>query len=131
MIVRHLEEAKTSVRRVTADHWESIRLVLKDDDIGFSFHVTTMFGGTETTMQYRNHVECVYCFGGRGELVSLDDGSRYPLTAGSLYVLDKHDRHMVCAQTDVKMICVFTPALHGHEVHGADGSYPLEAENVL
>jgi L-ectoine synthase len=131
MIVRQLEDARKTGRRVTADHWESIRLVLKDDNIGFSFHITTMFGGTETTMRYRNHIECVYCFEGRGDLVSLTDGRQYPVTAGSLYVLDKHDHHMVRAQTDIKMVCVFTPALHGREVHGADGSYPLEAEVVV
>jgi L-ectoine synthase len=128
MIVRNIREAARSDRRVVTDNWESIRLVLGADNAGFSFHVTTMFAGTETTMWYRHHVECVYCTGGDGELISLSDGTSHPLAAGSLYLLDKHDRHTIRAATDLKMICVFAPPLHGREVHAPDGSYPSQHE---
>jgi hypothetical protein len=34
------------------------------------------------------------------------------------------DRHRLRARTRMRLICAFTPALAGGEVHGADGSYP-------
>ena len=48
MIVRHLKEAQTTDRRVVDPHgnWESTRLLLKDDNMGFSFHITTLSLGS-------------------------------------------------------------------------------------
>ena len=40
-----------------------------------------------------------------------------------MYVLDRHDPHIVRAKTDLRLICIFTPALTGHENHDEDGSY--------
>ena len=37
MIVRNLRYAQRTARRVTAKTWESTRLLLKDDGVGFSF----------------------------------------------------------------------------------------------
>lgn len=37
MIVRTLEECRQSERRVVAENWESVRMLLKDDHMGFSF----------------------------------------------------------------------------------------------
>ena len=44
MIVRTLAEANQSNRRVVSPdgNWESTRLLLKDDQMGFSFHITTI-----------------------------------------------------------------------------------------
>ena len=42
-----------------------------------------------------------------------------------MYTLDKHDRHELIATTDLRIVCVFTPALVGEETHDADGSYPV------
>src|SRR3546814_12139387 len=47
MIVRHLNEIRKSDRNVRSDGWASARMLLKDDGMGFSFHVTTMFAGSE------------------------------------------------------------------------------------
>ncbi|WP_278371098.1 ectoine synthase, partial [Thalassospira xiamenensis] len=41
MIVRTLKECEASGRRIVADNWESTRLSLADDGMGFSFHITT------------------------------------------------------------------------------------------
>ena len=49
----------------------------------------------------------------------------YPIGPRSIYALDKHDKHILRAKTDMRLICVFHPALTGEEVHDADGSYPL------
>ena len=63
MIVRTLEECRKTDRRVVAENgnWESVRLSLKDDGMGFSFHITTIYAGTETHICYKNHLETVYC----------------------------------------------------------------------
>ncbi len=40
-------------------------------------------------------------------------------------MLDGHERHRVTAETDLRMICVFTPPVTGEEVHDENGAYPL------
>ena len=130
MIVRHLSEAITSGRRIQSTGWESTRLVLKHDNAGFSFHITTIYRGAELPMHYRNHIESVYCISGSGEIETVADGKIYPIAPGTIYVLDQHDQHILRAETEMVMACVFNPPLHGTEVHDADGVYPLEAEPV-
>lgn len=130
MIVRTLENAKRGNRRVVTSNWESTRLLLKDDAMGFSFHITTIYANTETPMHYQNHLESVYCISGEGEVETLDDGKIYPISPGTIYVLDRNDRHVLRARTDLEMACVFNPPLNGREVHDESGAYPLEAEAV-
>lgn len=130
MIVRTLEEAQKTDRRVVTRNWESVRLLLKGDGMGFSLHVTTIYAGTETEIEYRNHLEAVYCVSGEGEVETAADGVVYPIGPGTIYILDKHDRHLLRAKTELTFVCVFNPPLHGKEVHDADGVYPLEAEAV-
>ena len=96
--------------------------------MGFSFHITTIHAGTETHMEYRNHLEAVYCLEGEGEVECLQDGQVYPISPGTIYALDQHDQHILRAKTEIKFVCVFNPALHGQEVHDSDGSYPLSEE---
>ena len=130
MIVRKLEHAEQTGRRVITEGWESTRLLLKSDNMGFSFHITTIYEGAVLPMHYRNHLESVYCISGRGEVESEDDGNVYPVEPGTIYILDKHDRHILRAFTEMKMACVFNPPLNGREVHDESGAYPLEAEEV-
>ncbi|MFN3610085.1 MAG: ectoine synthase, partial [Hyphomonas sp.] len=42
MIVRDLAKATLTDRRVDSEGWSSVRLLLKDDGMGFSFHITTI-----------------------------------------------------------------------------------------
>lgn len=130
MIVRHLAEAEKSGRRIVSDGWESTRLLLKDDKMGFSFHITTIYQGAELHLHYQNHLESVYCVDGRGSVETVADGKKYEITAGSIYILDKNDKHILRAETEMQMACVFNPPLHGKEVHNADGAYELEAEGI-
>lgn len=131
MIVRTLKQAQKTGRRVVTEGWESTRLLLKNDNMGFSFHITTIYEGAVLPMHYRHHLESVFCISGRGELEVCADGSVYPVEPGTIYVLDKHDEHILRAHTEMEMACVFNPALHGREVHDETGAYPLEAEEVL
>lgn len=132
MIVRNLNEAEQSNRRIVDPHnnWESTRMLLKDDNMGFSFHITTIYAGADFRMHYQNHLESVYCISGEGEVESLEDGKKYPIQAGTLYILDQHDRHILRAFKEMKMACVFNPPLNGTEVHNAEGAYELDADAV-
>lgn len=130
MIVRHLQEAEKSDRRVVSDGWESTRLLLKNDKMGFSFHVTTIYAGANLPMHYKNHLESVYCMSGEGEIEDLATGKVHSISAGTIYILDQHDKHILRAKSEMKMACVFNPPLHGKEVHDASGAYPEEAEAV-
>ncbi len=132
MIVRELAQARDSNRRIVSPdgNWESTRLLLKDDHMGFSFHITTIYKGADFRMHYQNHLESVYCISGKGEVETLDDGKRYPITPGTIYILDKHDRHMLRAFEEMTMACVFNPPLNGKEVHNKDGAYELAAETI-
>lgn len=126
MIVRTLKDAENSDRRVVTKTWESTRMLLKEDNIGFSFHITTIYANTETHIWYQNHLESVYCISGNGEIETLADGKVYPIEAGTLYILDQHDEHVLRGGSeDMKMACVFNPPLKGKEVHDENGVYPL------
>ncbi|WP_444933171.1 ectoine synthase [Microbulbifer sp. JTAC008] len=132
MIVRSLQEAKKSGRRVVSPdgNWESTRLLLKDDEMGFSFHITTIYADADFQMHYQNHLEAVYCISGRGEVETLEDGKKHPIEPGTIYILDKHDRHILRAFEEMTMACVFNPPLNGKEVHNAEGAYELEADKI-
>jgi len=124
MIVRNLDDIVGSERDVHADTWNSRRLLLADEKMGFSMHDTLIHAGTETTMCYENHLEAVYCIEGEGEIQTLPDGPIYEIRPGTMYALDQHDRHCLRARTQLRMVCVFNPPVTGREVHDANGAYP-------
>ncbi len=128
MIVRTRAEILGTDREVRAENnnWVSRRLLLKSDGMGFSFHETIIFKGTETHIHYKNHLEAVYCVGGEGEIEDLATGEIHPIRDGTLYALNAHDDHLLRATTaDLRLICAFNPPLTGREMHDADGVYPL------
>ena len=61
---------------------------------------------------------------GEAEVTDLASGERHQLRPGTVYALDQHDRHTVRVRTDLRLVCVFSPALTGGETHDADGSFP-------
>ncbi len=128
MIVRNLTEAARSERKVVTDGWDSIRMLLKDDGMGFSFHITTMYAGKTLEMHYKNHYEAVFVLNGEGIIQDLGTGETHELRPGVLYVLNEHDRHIVRPRTDIVTACVFNPPVTGKEVHDETGAYPSEAE---
>jgi len=132
MIVRHMKDAEENGRKIISPdgNWDSTRLLLKDDNMGFSFHVTTIYKDADFQMHYQNHLESVFCMSGEGEVETLADGKKYPITPGSIYILDKHDKHVLRAFSEMKMACVFNPPLNGKEVHNAEGAYELTADTI-
>lgn len=127
MIVRQLSDLEGTDRAVVSTTWTSRRLILAHEGMGFSLHDTVMRAGTETTMWYKNHLEAVYCIEGKGTLVDLASGEEHAIAPGTMYALDQHDRHVVRAETDLRMVCVFNPPCTGAEVHDEEGAYPLLA----
>ena len=128
MIVRDLEEARETERMVVSKGWDSTRLLLAGDEMGFSFHITRLHAGTTHEFHYKHHFESVYCISGEGAIEELDTGVVHAIRPGVMYALDQHDRHRVTAKSEMVMACCFNPPVTGTEVHRADGSYaPAEA----
>jgi L-ectoine synthase len=125
MIVRNLQSIQGTDRDVKAKTWESRRLILRDDGVGFSLHDTVLYAGTVTDMWYKNHIEAVYCIEGEATLTDKETGTVYPITPGTMYLLNKHDRHRLEVQKDLRVVCVFNPPCTGQETHDEEGAYPL------
>lgn len=125
MIVRSIDELRNTRNEVNTPNWNSTRLLLAGDKMGFSLHDTIIRAGTETKMWYKNHLEAVYCIEGIGQLEDLETGKIHEILPGMMYALDKHDRHILRGKTDMRMICVFNPPCVGNEVHDKEGAYPL------
>jgi L-ectoine synthase len=124
MIVRTLSETRTSDRNVLGKGWESARLLLRDDGMGFSFHITIMYAGEELHMHYQHHLEAVYVISGEGTIEDLGEGRTHELKPGIMYALNANDRHIVRPRTDLVVACAFNPPVVGNEVHDASGAYP-------
>lgn len=125
MIVRDFNEIVKSERdRVVTDaQWSSVRMLLADDGMGFSFHITFLDAGSEHTFEYKHHFESVYCMQGKGSITDLATGETHQITPGVMYALDQHDRHILRAEEELVMACVFNPPVTGTEMHREDGSY--------
>lgn len=125
MIVRSLDQVKASGGYGEKPGvWSSARYLLKTDNVGFTMTMTTVASGQSIELEYKNHIEANLVIDGRAELTDLGSSQVYQLGPGDMYTLDKHDRHGLTALTDLKLVCVFTPALVGDETHDEDGSYP-------
>ena len=93
MIVRNLEDAREGDRLVKSKGWDSTRLLLAGDEMGFSFHITRIFADSVNTFEYKHHFESVYCISGEGSIEDHATGEVHEIRPGTMYALDKHDRH--------------------------------------
>jgi len=128
MIVRDLEECRKGERLVHSNGWDSTRLLLAGDDMGFSFHITRIHENTSHVFHYKHHFESVYCVSGDGEIEDLATGDVHQIRPGVMYALDKNDKHRLTARSELVMACCFNPPVTGTEVHREDGSYAPAAE---
>ena len=107
--------------------WVSRRMLLKEDNMGFSFHETIIRANTQTHIHYKNHLEAVYCVGGNGKIKDLATNEIHDIKDGVMYALNNNDDHILYGGTeDMRMICVFNPPLKGTEHHDENGVYALE-----
>lgn len=123
MIIRDFHDLKTGPRSVSDARWNSVRMLLADDGMGFSFHITTIEAGSEHTFHYKNHFESVYCISGSGAITDLATGETHQIRPGVMYALNLHDKHTITCTEEMVLACVFNPPVTGKEVHQADGSY--------
>jgi L-ectoine synthase len=115
-----------TARDAAGPGWTSMRLLVKSDGMGFSMTETRVLPGAVLQLEYKHHIEACYCIGGAGTVTELSSGRVHDIGPGVLYAPDRHDRHEVRVPEDgavLHLICVFSPALQGDEVHGPDGSY--------
>ncbi len=114
MIVRKIDD----VEPVEWGNGLSRRFLTASDGMGYTVTDTVVRAGTRSPLEYQNHLEACYCIAGSGLVIDAE-GNEYPIVPGTIYALDKHDPHHLVASPheDLRLVCVFTPALEGHEVH--------------
>ncbi|HET9879746.1 MAG TPA: ectoine synthase [Candidatus Limnocylindria bacterium] len=122
MIVRSIDTVAGTDLDVAGEGWRAVRLLVRDDGLGFSLSETTVEAGAELDLWYKHHQEACFVIEGEAELTERDTGVVHRLGPGSLYA-PEHDRHHVSVRSPLRLVCVFNPALTGHETHDADGSY--------
>jgi len=98
---------------------------------GELFWLPTGWGSRSTTRSSRrapssgftiDQFEANYCIAGHGEVVVV----REQQDLRDLYALDQHNEYILRAiNGDLRLVCVFNPALAGQEKHRADGSHAL------
>lgn len=126
MYIRSLKDVEITDHFVDWGNGTSHRLLTQADGMGFTVCHTVVRKGTQSQLQYRNHLEACYCIGGEGEVEDMD-GNVYPIRVGDIYVLDKHDRHFLrgSKDSDLILVSVFNPPLTGterHDLNNPDGS---------
>ena len=118
MIVRSLDGVAQTEHFVDYGNGTSHRLLTSADEMGFTACHTVVNACTESHSQYSDHSEACYCIARSGG-IGVADGTVYPIKVGTIYALDKHDRHFMRAHEGAGMVLVsvFNPPLSGTEVH--------------
>jgi L-ectoine synthase len=118
VLVRTIDEVTT----VPWGNGLSRRFLLAGDGLGYTLTDTLVHAGTRSLLQYTNHLEACYCIEGAGRVTDTS-GNAHRLKPGTLYALDQHDAHVLEADPgqDMRLVCVFSPALVGDERHQLDG----------
>ena len=124
MIITKLKDVLGTERDVLGPGWNSRRLLLASDGMGFSLTDTIIKRGAVLELEYTHHLEACYCIEGNGQIRRSDEETWHELRPFTLYALNQHDRHIVQAlDVDLRLVCVFNPPLSGQEKHRDDGSY--------
>lgn len=121
MIVRNLAELSNSGRDVNWGNGRSRRFLIKADGMQYSLTDTIVNAGSSSLLEYSNHLEACYCIAGEGEVRLADSDESFPIKPGTMYALDNNEKHYLVAKTDMRLVCVFLPALEGKETHDLTG----------
>lgn len=121
MIIRTLDELAGTKRDVDWGNGRSRRFLIESDKMDFTLTDTIVEAGSRSLLEYKNHLEACYCIEGIGEIEDAVTGRRYRITPGTMYALDQHDKHWLVATQRMRLVCVFSPALKGHESHRLSG----------
>jgi L-ectoine synthase len=121
VLIRSLADLAGTKYEVDWGNGTSLRLLTAADGMGFTVCHTVVRAGSTSFLEYRAHLEACYCVAGSGEIEDMA-GAVHRITPGTLYALDKYDRHYLRADqdTDLILVSVFNPALVGTERHSLD-----------
>jgi hypothetical protein len=78
---------------------------------GQAVGASTPLGRSGPRRSWTDYVEAVWIIEGHGRLHDRDNDVFYELKPGTMYLLDKHERHTMIADTQLRMYCVFAPAV--------------------
>lgn len=115
MIVRELNDIMKNERDVEWGNGRSRRFLIAKDNVGYSVTDTIINAGTESLLEYKNHIETCYCIEGEGEIEVFRDV--HLIKPGTIYALNQHEKPYLRAKTNMRLVCVFTPPLKGNESH--------------
>jgi len=122
MIIRSLKKIIGTSRDVDWGNGKSRRFLIERDGMGYSMTDTITKAGTRSLLEYKNHLEACYCIEGSGEVHNTQTGEIHVISPGTMYALDKNDEHyLVTKDEDLRLVCVFSPALKGNESHKLNG----------
>lgn len=115
MLIRHLDQISDTERDVHGPGWRSRRLVVAEDGLEYSFHVTVLDEGARLEFEYEDHRETVFCIEGVGGIEDISAGRTERITPGSVYSAGIGEPHVITAETPMTLVCVFDPPLAGTE----------------
>jgi L-ectoine synthase len=115
MIIRTVGEVIGTARDVHGPGWKSRRVVLAGEGPDYSVHETTLDAGVRLRFEYQHHRETVYCVAGKGTIEDVDGGRVVSLAQGGLYSAGVGEGHVITADTEMKLVCIFSPPLAGDE----------------
>ena len=124
MFVKTLEGLRAAGREkvVAGGSARSIRILLQEDNVGFTLSDVNLKAGNKNTLWYKHHWEANYILQGSGEVSDLTTGESWPMQPGMMYIVGPTDRHSMHAHTDLHLISIFNPPLQGDELHDDEGT---------
>ena len=115
MLKRKLDEISGTERDVWGPGWRSRRLIVAEDGLPYSLHVTVLDPGAQLEFEYARHHETVYCIEGKGQISDLAIDDVATLEPGGVYSAGVGEPHEIVAFTEMTLVCVFSPPLEGTE----------------
>jgi L-ectoine synthase len=121
MLIRKHSE----VKNVEWGNGTSHRFLVEADGMGYTLTDTIVRAGSKCLIEYENHLEACYCIAGKGSVIEMD-GTEHEIVVGTMYALDKRDPHYLLGgkDEDMRLVCMFTPALQGDEAHDFNSDKP-------
>ena len=93
--------------------------------MGFSLHDTVVEAGWEKEMEYGNHLEACYCMEGEAEIEDLATGQHYQSDRERSTPSTPTTGIGSMRKTELRLVCVFNPALAGGETHNESGGFEI------
>ena len=100
------------------------KLLLKSDNLGFSYSDVRFQAGREADLWYKNHWEANIVLDGEVEITETASGVTHTISTGGVYCVGPNDPHHLKVAVDSHILSVFNPPVEGTERHDEDGGYP-------